>query len=406
MAFGTACFEAASPETTSTTHGSASSSSTASKSKSSSSSTGSKSGASSTSSTAASAPSPSGGYSVSGASILDASGKPHVFRGADRSGLEFDSAGTGFSQGDYIVMAQWGANVVRLSLCQDYWLSDPSNGNYDPTYAATVDQQVQWAEGQGLDVILDLHTSDRGDYTVAPAAQQMPDAHSVTFWQEVAAKYMNDPHVLFELYNEPILYGGSTGTGQTSGSNFDPWAVWSQGGDSSSATGGPPGFANSIGMQTLYNTVRATGAQNLVVIGGIHNSYDLSGVPTHKINGTNIIYNTHPYDFSDKQPSTWYESFGALSATYPVIATEFGNQQSGVTNGQCDTTYLSEFVQYANKTAVSGTTAPANILSWTAWAFYVDTTADECHYPTILQDYYDLNVNGVVVVAALDAGIP
>ncbi len=359
----------------------------------------------STASTAGSTPSSSGGYSVSGATILDASGKPHTFRGAGREGLEFDSAGTGFSEEDYIVMAQWGANVVRIPLCQDYWLNDPSNANYDSTYAATVDQQVQWAEGQGLDVILDLHTSDRGDFTVAPGAQQMPDGHSITFWQEVAAKYMNDPHVLFELYNEPILYGGSVGSGQTSGSSFDPWEVWLEGGDSSSATSGPTGFANTVGMQTLYNTVRATGAQNLVIIGGIHDAYDLSGVPTHPVIGTNVIYNTHPYNQGDKQPSTWYESFGSLSATYPIIATEFGDQQMNVTNGQCNTNYLSEFIQYANKVAVSGTTAPANILSWTAWAFYVTRTADECDYPTILEDYYDLNVNGVVVVAALDAGI-
>ena len=32
-------------------------------------------------------------------------------------------------------------------------------------------------------------------------------------------------------------------------------------------------------MQQLYDTVRATGAQNLVIIGGLNWAYDLSGVP-------------------------------------------------------------------------------------------------------------------------------
>jgi hypothetical protein len=330
---------------------------------------------------------------VNGPNVLDSSGNVHIFRGLDRPSLESNNAGDSLSQGDYQVMQMWGANVVRVSLNQDFWLSD--SPMYDPSYQGTVDQQVQWAEGFNLDVILDLHWSDKGDYTNAPGGQQqMPDQHSNTFWQQVANKYKGDPHVLFELYNEPILYPGGS---------LDPWGVWLNGGDCSAASGGPTGFSGAVGMQTLYNTIRATGAQNLVIIGGIHYAYDLSGVPSHAIqNGSNIMYATHPYAQSDKQPGTWNTAFGSLSATAPVIATEFGNQQSGAPNGPCDTTYLSEFIQYAGKQNPGGTSGPSNKLSWTAWAFYV--TTDQCHYPTLLADYYDPNSNGTVVMNALMAG--
>jgi hypothetical protein len=324
---------------------------------------------------------------VQGAKVLDAQGNPHLFRGVDRPSLESTSGGDSLSEGDYQVMAQnWKANVVRVSLNQDFWLSD--SPGYDPTYSATVDQQVQWAEMYGMDVILDLHWSDMGSYSNSPGGQQeMADAHSVTFWQQVAAHYMSDPHVLFELYNEPELYGAG-----------DPWGVWLNGGTTGS-TGGGASFT-AVGMQQLYNAVRGTGATNLVILGGIHYAYDLSGVSSHPIqNGSNILYATHPYSESDKQPSDWYRAFGSLAATAPVIATEFGNQQTGSPTGPCDTSYLSEFLQYAALKNPSGTTAPANTLSWTAWAFYV--ASDQCHYPTLLSDYYTPNGNGTLVMSSL-----
>ncbi|MGA7121508.1 MAG: cellulase family glycosylhydrolase, partial [Polyangiaceae bacterium] len=160
---------------------------------------------------------PAGGYTVSGPTVLDASGKPHLFRGVARPSLEWSSAGDSLNQGDYAVMSAWGANVVRISLNQDFWLQTDAAGNsnpsYDATYAATVDQQVQWAETatpKPMDVILDLHWSDEGDFgneaqckgAASGCQQVMADEHSVLFWQQVATKYKNDPHVLFELYNE------------------------------------------------------------------------------------------------------------------------------------------------------------------------------------------------------------
>jgi endoglucanase len=349
-----------------------------------------------------------GGYTVSGPTVLDGAGHPHIFRGLDRPSLESSSGGNSLSELDYQTMAMWGANIVRIPLNQDFWLSD--SPTYDSTYSAVVDQQIQWAEQStgpnapnGLDVILDLHWSDRGDPANAPGGQQqMADQRSVAFWKDVPKHlnfytnvvYKDDPKVLFELYNEPELYNAG-----------DAWGVWLNGGDTGSGSGGAD-VPNAAGMQQLYDAVRGTGAKNLVLIGGIHYAYDLSGVPGHPIaNGSNIVYVTHPYAMNenpgDKGLSTWYTAFGQLAATAPVMATEFGNRQ---TNGSttCTTTYLNNFLQYAGLKSVSGTTAPANKLHWSAWAFI--TVANECSYPTVLHDYYDVNANGALVQAALMAG--
>ena len=362
---------------------------------------GGSSGASTSQASGSTTQAPAGFYSVSGPTVLDGAGKPHIFRGLDRPSLESTPSGDNLGEADYQVMASWGANIVRIPLNQDFWLTD--SPKYDSSYSGVVDQQIQWAEMHGLDAILDLHWSDRGDPANAPGGQQqMADQRSVAFWKDVPnhvnfytnVAYKSDPKVLFELYNEPELYNAT-----------DAWGVWLNGGDTGSGSGGVD-VPNAAGMQQLYDAVRGTGAKNLVLIGGIHYAYDLSGVPGHPINnGSNIIYVTHPYAMNespgDKGLSTWYNAFGFLAATAPVMATEFGNRQ---TSGgpPCTTTYLNNFLQYAGLKTVSGTTAPANKLHWSAWAFI--QVSNECAYPTVLHDYYDVNANGTLVQAALMAG--
>jgi aryl-phospho-beta-D-glucosidase BglC (GH1 family) len=329
---------------------------------------------------------PDAPYQVQGAQIIGASGKAHLFRGLARPSLEWNSTGDQLSSIDYTWMQSvWNANVVRIPLNQDFWLSD--SPIYDAGYAGTVDQQVQWAESANMDVILDLHWSDGGSYSVvslnsagsaqcsntgtgANCQQEMADAHSVTFWQQVASKYKGDSHVLFELYNEPYI-GRST---PSSGS----WGTWLNGGGA------------DHGMQELYNTVRGTGAQNLVIVGGLAWAGTLQGMTP--VNGTNILYAAHPYQ--NISEGTWNSAFGTLSQTYPIIVTEFGDRSGG-----CGTQYDSDFVAYANKKG-SGNNPP-NELSWTGWAFYV--ASNTCTFPALINDWqqYTPTTQGNVVMQAL-----
>jgi hypothetical protein len=247
---------------------------------------------------------------------------------------------------------------VRIPLDQDYWL--PGSRNYSNGYNTYIGQVVGWAKQAGLDVILDLHWSDKGDLANSkPGQQRMPDKNSVTFWTQVANMFKGDAAVLFELYNEP---------------HDVSWDVWRSGGDSGD------GF-QAVGMQQLYDTVRATGAKNLVVIGGLNWAFDLSGVPSHKINGDNIVYNTHPYAFGGKMPSDWDKGFGFLTATDPVIATEFGDFD-------CSQGYYESMMTYCNQHNVS----------WTAWAWY----PGGCGFPAVILDWNgNPNAPGQVIKKAL-----
>jgi endoglucanase len=300
-----------------------------------------------------------GGYYVQGPTIYDAKGQPHLFHGIDRPSLEWMWSGDRLSPDDYRLMAGWKANVVRLALNQGFWL--PGSSVYAPGYERIVEQNVANIEAEGMDVILDLHWSDRGDFATKPAQQRMADQNSVTFWRAVAEKFKGDGRVIFELYNEP---------------HDVPWEVWKNGGASGD------GFTVA-GMQALYDAVRSTGAHNLVVIGGLRYAFDLSGVPQNRIQGYNVAYATHPYNFADKQPLTWNAAWGFLAATDPIIISEFGD-----TSGSCATTYYTQVIQYADMRK----------LSWTCWAWFVSG----CAFPSLISDWSGTpTAAGQVVKSAL-----
>jgi hypothetical protein len=93
----------------------------------------------------------------------------------------------------------------------------------------------------------------------------------------------------------------------------------------------------------------------------------LSGVVSNPIQGYNIAYATHPYNYGDKQRGTWDAAFGFMARTAPVIATEFGDHTS------CNTSYASQFFEYAR----------SNSIQWTAWAWY----PGGCQFPSLISDW-------------------
>lgn len=304
-------------------------------------------------------PSAPGGYYVEGNQIFDGDDEVHIFRGVDRPSLEWNPLGEGISSADFNLIAGWNANVVRVAINQGYWL--PGSVAYNPDYQEQIDQVVQWIEAAGMDVILDLHWTDKGNLSEWPGQQRMADQNSVTFWASVADIYKDDGRVFFELYNEPHDVG---------------WSVWLNGGDSGD------GF-QAVGMQELYDTVRDAGADNLVLIGGLDYAYDLAGVPGNRVEGYNIVYVTHPYDYGNKQPDAWDDDWGFLAETDPIFVTEFGSFD-------CNPWYSSQLIDYAE----------ARGLSWSAWAWY----PGGCGFPGLIEDWSGTpSATGQVVKTALEA---
>jgi endoglucanase len=292
------------------------------------------------------------GYHVVNNQVLDKNGAVHYFHGVARPSLEWSAGGENISRADFARMVEWKANVARIALNQDFWLF----GSSPKTYQATVVQAVEWAKQAGLDVILDLHWSDCGDNrTYAAAQQKMADANSIAFWKSVAEFYKDDGRVLFELYNEPhdiawdVWLNGGSATCQDATKNWVPY--------------------QAVGMQQLYDAVRSTGAQNIVIAGGLDWAYDLSGVATYRIQGENIMYATHPYSKGNWKPVSGFDAkWGFLTATAPVIISEFGDNVA-----ECTTDYTAGVIAYADRVGAS----------WTGWAWY----PGGCTFPSVILDW-------------------
>lgn len=258
---------------------------------------------------------------VSGNRILDGAGQPVSLRGVDLYGLQSSSSPPSLSEDQVDAIRAWGANVVRISLGEQLWLT--SSCHYDPDYEHAVDQVVHWVTQAGMVALLDLHFNAPGPGCQPAGQQPMADLGSITFWHQVAARYGANPLVAFDLYNEPHDISDS---------------VWLDGGP----VQGAAGTYQAAGMQQLYDAVRSTGTDDLVVVTG--NAWGQASPPT-LVSGTNVVYSDHLYTCPVAPPPTcWIPNptdpapylgpWTARSSQVPVILGEFGwpSQDSGAFN--------------------------------------------------------------------------
>lgn len=333
-----------------------------------------------------------GPYKVQGNSILGADGQPYLFHGIGRDGLEFSCGGGGYLDSAHLAYmgpkannpqtgTYWYANTVRLPLAQNFWFNGQLNQCTAAQYQATVKQTVDALTALKLNVMIDLQWSDANAQASGGAGWQMPDAGSVTFWQQVAAIYAGYSNVLFELYNEPHPVTNTTPQA------YD-WQCWQSGcqitNDSSyvSACNCMQTFSyTAVGMQALVNAVRGAGANNLVLVAGVDWGFDLSKIGTYTITGSNVVYDTHPYPYSEKMPSFWDAAFGTISATYPVMSAESGEYD-------CKSSYMSQLYSYFD----------AHSIGWVSWAWFAlpnANTGAQCGYPQLITDYQGTPLAGM-----------
>lgn len=315
-----------------------------------------------------------GPYHTQGNLILGADNQPYLFHGVARDDLEYLCDGDGHYQAEDLARLgmgtstgqtlYWDANTVRLPLSESFWLyGSPSQHCSAAKYQALVKQIVRNLTAFNLNVILDLQWTDAGGQAAGSGdAWSMPDLDSLTFWQQLAGLYKNAPNVMFEVFNEPHNQGSD-------------WPCWRNGCAIQNDTSGPAGhdhfgyYYQGVGMQTLVDAIRQVGANNLVIVAGVNWGYDLSGLPTYHLNGTNIVYDTHPYPYGGKFPPFWDSSFGNVSAIYPVISSESGEYD-------CQTGYMSQLLRYFDE----------HDISWVGWA-WAPTFGDVCSYPRLNTDY-------------------
>ena len=294
--------------------------------------------------------------------VKNAAGQIVRLRGVNIPSLEWSNTGEHINQSVQVAIEQWRANIIRLPLSQDRWFGHAS-GQSDggARYREIVAEAVRAASARSAYVLLDLHWSNAGVWGKHIAQHKMPDTNSVTFWKAVAETYANDPAVLFDLYNEP---------------HDVSWDIWKNGGLVKEKIK-EKGQTNEVsyeaaGLQKLIDIVRAAGAKNIVVVGGLDWAYDLTGInkgyALDDKNGYGIIYASHIYPWKGPGSQQWEPKVGIIAAKYPILIGEVG----------CDTTSKPEpsvwaprILQYIEQRQ----------FHWTAWCFHPAAS------PRLLKDW-------------------
>jgi endoglucanase len=285
-------------------------------------------------------------------------GEPVRLRGVNRSGLEYcEPDEQGFLSAAAIsrseirtIVEEWGANVIRLPFNQD-WALRGRAGWPAEAYRGALDQVIFWASGFGAYTILDLQWLD-ADTTyggernfIAP----LPNRHSIELWNLLAARYRNEPAVLYDIYSEPhdrlsddpyplkgedgIVYPLNRYT--VTMAEWQPWA------------------------RRLIAEIRSVHAGALVFVSGIDWGYDLRGI---SLEMPHLAYSTHVYPV---KRTAWSEAFGHLANRVPVFAAEWGG-------GDGDIEWAGRLLDYFDTLE----------MGWTAWSWHDAPLLVERYTPT------------------------
>ncbi|HSX09332.1 MAG TPA: glycoside hydrolase family 5 protein [Candidatus Saccharimonadales bacterium] len=265
-----------------------------------------------------------------------------VLHGADRSGAEYECVKNDFvfdGPSDEVsiqAMKTWNITAIRVPLNEDCWLGINGAKVDSSTYQKAIRNYVTLLNQHQIYVILDLHWNAPGD-TLSTSQQNMADRdHSIDFWKSVAATFKGNNNVLFDVYNEP---------------HDISWDCWKNGCD------------NYAGMQQLVDAVRSTGANNVIMLGGLNWAKDLSGWyanrPTDPKN--NLVASWHMYGSTSCSGTNCWDAKGisSLMAKVPVIAGEFGESSDATI---CSTPISNAFMNWMDQ-------HNSSYLAWTwdAW---------------------------------------
>lgn len=303
---------------------------------------------------------------VSGNALMDGAGQRVILHGVNRSGGEYACVqGHGLwdgpmDQAAVTAIKAWRVDAVRVPLNEACWngASYVNPAFAGANYQRAVADYVRLLNRNGMVAILDLHWTAgaySGPGAACPSAEAtcqkpMPDrAQSVTFWRSVAQAFKGNNAVIFDLFNEPfpeLANGGNQALG---------WRCWRDGGSACAGIGYPV-----AGMQTLVTAIRATGAKNVIMLGGIGLANDLTGWLSHEPDDPdhNLAASWHNYDTSScNNVACWNSQVAPVTAKVPLIAGEIGDKT-------CTAGYLNTLMRWLD----------SHSASYLAWSWNADAS--------------------------------
>lgn len=214
---------------------------------------------------------------------------------------------------------EWHANVIRLPVHPDGIDDVPGfEGDAKKYFIKYIIPAVDKADSLGVYAIIDLHIFE--DYTTKEKDRLIRE-----FWGIAAPYYKDAPHVLFELFNEPV--------------KPDDWDTWQK------------------YSQPWVDMIRKLAPDNLLLVGGPRWCQNMSGAAKNPVTGKNIVYAAHCYP---AHLADFDRNWGALFEKFPVFFTEWGYEKPGAFPWEGTTSGFGR--PFIEKIEALG-------CSWCAWCF-------------------------------------
>lgn len=238
---------------------------------------------------------------VEGARFLRG-GQPWVAEGVTLIGLvapeqeiaaraAYNSARQRFGPDMLAAVGDYGADLVRYQVSQGGL--DPQSSIYDPAYRGEVLDAIALTRQSGFNVIVSMQWQGPSGTTDSDG---MPDDSTNRAWEAILPAIGQDRGILLELFNEPHLKEKTP----------ENWEAWRQ------------------DFQGLIDTVRAAGAQNVLLVDGLRSAHYLGGAPELTDPAGQLGYAVHPFLVRiNRTRADWDANFGDFSETHPVMATAF-----------------------------------------------------------------------------------
>jgi hypothetical protein len=309
------------------------------------------------------------GITVSGNQLLK-DGQPFIMHGVNRSGPEFaciqgygvfdnDGYTDGLHPGNTPTnddlqvtnMKSWGINTVNIPFNEDCWLG--ING-VPAAYAGTnyinaLKHYAATMEANGITPVMALFWTAPGTQQALDHGNMIDNDHGPALWQSVANAFKNDPNVVLRLKEEPHNIGDNVAGWQClmlGDVQYDTSNTLTPISNTSHCSTGYP----ALGMQSVINIVRGTGATNVLQVPGTEYSNSMThfldaGIrPSDPLNPDQLMAAVDTYPFGNTcGNTTCYDTYYApVAAQMPFVSGEMGEDPN------CARTSMAEVDTYMN----------------------------------------------------------
>lgn len=249
-----------------------------------------------------------GNLQVIGTQLCNEQGEPVVLRGAS---LGWHNLWPRFYNKEAVkwLADDWKCSVVRAAM----GLEIEDNYRENPDFALEcITPVIEGAIENGVYVIIDFHA--HGKYT----------EEAKTFFAEMATKYGDYPHVIYEIWNEP---------------DYFEWEEVKE-------------YAEEV-----ITVIRAIDPDNIILVGSPHWDQDLHLVAADPIQDvSNIMYTMHFYAATHE---SWLRdrTDAAMAQGIPIFVSECGGSEANG-DGRLGTEEWKEYVEWMESRKIS----------WVAWS--------------------------------------